>query len=208
MFVKICGIKSNQALEAAVSGGADAVGFVAGVPSSPRNLTLDEARSLRQEVPYDVKTVLVMVPQSLNELVYAVKYVNPDLVQLHGVDFDFSRIPVPIIKGVTTRTPHEEVQRITSSCEIILLDSYKEGFKGGTGVPLNLEYSKIFIERMSPHPVILAGGMRPDTVWEAIRFARPFGVDVSSGVESSPGVKDIKKIRDFIAAVKQSKQEG
>ncbi|MFH1180332.1 MAG: phosphoribosylanthranilate isomerase [Candidatus Bathyarchaeota archaeon] len=208
MFVKICGIKSRQALEAAVSGGADAVGFVVGIPSSPRNLTLDEARDLRQEAPDEVKTVLVMVPQSLDEVIHVINYVNPDLVQLHGVEFDASRISVPVIRGVTNKTPHEEVQRIASNCDIILLDSHKEGVHGGTGFPLNLDYSKNFIERIKPHPVILAGGMRPDTVEEATCFARPFGVDVSSGVESSPGVKDPKKIRAFIAAAKRSRQEG
>ncbi len=208
MFVKICGIKSRQALEAAASGGADAVGFVVGVPSSPRNLTLDEARNLRMEASNEVKTVLVMVPQSLDEVVHAVQYVKPDLVQLHGVEFDASKISVPVIRGVTNRTPHEEVQRIASNCDIILLDSHKEGAHGGTGFPQNLDYSKIFIERTSPHPVILAGGMRPNTVAKAINVARPYGVDVSSGVECSPGVKDPEKIRAFIAAAKSSGQEG
>ena len=207
VFVKICGIKSRQALEATASGGADAVGFVVRVPSSPRNLTLDEARDLRLEVPSGVKTVLVMVPGSLYDVIQAIEYVQPDLVQLHGVGFDASKIPLPVIRGVTNRTPHEETQRIASNCDIILLDSHKEGTQGGTGLPMDLEYSKIFIKRTSPRPVILAGGMRPDTVAEVIRVAKPFGVDVSSGVESSPGVKDPEKIRAFIAAAKCSGQE-
>ena len=207
VFVKICGIKSRQALDAASSCGADAVGFVVGVPSSPRNLTLDEARDLRLEVPSGVKTVLVMVPGSFYDVIQAVEYVQPDLVQLHGVGFDASKVPVPVIRGVTNRTPYEKVQKIALNCDIILLDSYKYGAQGGTGLPQDLDYSKIFIERTSPRSVILAGGMRPDSVAEVIRVARPFGVDVSSGVERSRGVKDPEKIEAFIAAAKGAGQE-
>lgn len=206
VFVKICGIKSFQGLDAAASGGADAVGFVVGVPSSPRNITLDEARRLRREAPSSVKSVLVMAPYSISDVIHAVEHVKPDLVQLHGVGLEASRIPVPVIMGVTNRTPQEEVKEIASNCDFILLDSYKSGAHGGTGLPQDLDYSRIFVERTSPHPVILAGGMRPGTVADVIRAARPFGVDVSSGVERSPGVKDPEKIRAFIAAAKRSGQ--
>ncbi|MFC1802826.1 phosphoribosylanthranilate isomerase [Thermoproteota archaeon] len=204
VFVKICGIKSRAALDAAVSAGADAVGFVVGVPSSQRNLSLDKARELRVSIPGNVSPVLVMVPKTLHDVLQAVEYINPDMVQLHDVRFDTIEISTPIIRGVNNRTPIEEAHLIAKKCDSLLLDSYKEGTHGGTGTPQDLAYSKYFIEQLTPHPVILAGGMRPDNVANAIQIANPYGVDASSGVESSPGVKDPEKIRAFVEAAKNT----
>lgn len=202
VFVKICGISSSSSLNAAVSAGADAVGFIVGVPSSPRNMRIEDARKLRNELPSNVKSVLVMVPQNLQEVLQTIDIIQPDMVQLHGVDLNTTEITVPIIRGVNHKTSITDARRIASKCDFFLLDSYKEGVHGGTGNLQDLHHSKEFIEKVAPHPVILAGGLRPENVVEAIKLTKPYGVDVSTGVETSPGVKDPDKITEFVEAVR------
>jgi len=201
-FVKICGITSVQALDAVISTEADAIGFVIGVPDSPRNLSLYKARELRKRVPDGVKSIIVMVPDSLKEVLDAIHYIEPDMIQLHNSNFDTSPIEIPIIKSLNQRTCLFEARQLASTCDLLLLDSYHDKLYGGTGQLQDLRYSKIIIQRLKPQQVILAGGLTPGNVSEVIKHTEPYGVDVSSGVESSPGIKDAKKICDFVKKVK------
>lgn len=203
VFVKICGLKTSEAIEAAVTAGADAIGFIVNVPSSPRNFGVGEAYNLRSIVPSNVKTVLVTVPKSQEELLKAIEVVQPDLVQIHGSN-NLEGVNTPVIIGVNNRTPLDEARKLATECDYLLLDSYVKGLHGGTGVQHNQSFPRHFIEQLSPHPVILAGGLNPGNVAEAIYTIQPFGVDVSSGVESAPGVKDPDLISEFVRAAKEA----
>ena len=206
VFVKICGICSDRSLEASVSAGADAVGFIVRVPMSPRNLRIEEAKKLRDKLPYNVKSVLVMVPKTQKEVLQTIEAIQPDMVQLHGDNIDTTKIQVPVIRGVNQRISIKDARQLTSKCDFLLLDTYKKNMYGGTGKLQDPYYSKSFIEQVAPHPVILAGGLRPENVVELVKLTNPFGVDVSTGVETSPGVKDPEKIIEFIEAVKRRRK--
>jgi phosphoribosylanthranilate isomerase len=202
VFVKICGICSDRALEASVSAGADAVGFIVEVPLSPRNLSIEKAKKLRDKLPCHVKSVLVMVPETQKEILQTIEAIQPDMVQLHGENIDTTEVPVPVIRGVNQKISIKDARQLTSKCDFLLLDTYKKNIYGGTGKLQDPYHSKSFIEQIAPHPVILAGGLRPENVAKIVELTNPFGVDVSTGVETSPGVKDPEKIIEFIEAVK------
>lgn len=201
--MKICGINTLESLKAVLSTEANAVGFVTGVPESPRNISLKKALKLRRKVPKKVKTVLVMVPSSLQEVNHAVKNIQPNLIQLHGISFDTSMIGIPVIRAVNNKTRLKRAMKTANSCEYLLLDSYHKKLHGGTGITQDLLFAKKFIKKLYPSPVILAGGLNPSNVSEAIQLTNAYGVDVSSGVESIPGVKDTCKIRDFVKEAKK-----
>jgi phosphoribosylanthranilate isomerase len=210
--VKICGISREENLEAAVNAGADAVGFVVGVSSSPRNLSLERAAELVKKVPVFTKTVLVMVPESIDEIVEAYEAIKPDVLQLHGEGAPNANalkkmMPgVGLIKGISPEP--ERLLRAaeeTGTYDTLLLDAFVPGELGGTGVQRDWETSTRFREAIHPKRMILAGGLNPMNVEEAIRAVKPYAVDVSSGVESSPGHKDPDKIASFIVNVRKVK---
>jgi phosphoribosylanthranilate isomerase len=208
--VKICGITRKEDLEAAASAGADAVGFVVGVASSPRNLSLVEAGKLIRQVPPFVKTVLVTVPTSLEELVKTCEAVNPDAVQIHGEnlqDIGAVRDKVSaklLIWAVKAGSP-DAVGSAAESAKMfdaVILDSFVQGKHGGTGVVHDWNLSRHVKQLVYPKPLILAGGLNPENVAEAVRTVAPYAVDVSSGVECQPGIKDYQKIVEFVKNAK------
>ena len=209
--VKICGITSKKDLKEAVYAGADAVGFLVDVPSSPRNLTLSEATKLVKMVPIFVNSIIVTVPESPDLLNHICKKVLPHGIQIHGDHkFDFEEImnistQIRFIRAFQVRS-RDRVEKILEASKIydgVLLDSYLKGHHGGTGVAHDWSISKLIREELDPKPVILAGGLTPEVVEEAVHRVRPYAVDVSSGVESSPGVKDPQKILQFIKNAKK-----
>jgi phosphoribosylanthranilate isomerase len=210
--VKICGITSEKDLSVAVEAGADALGFVVDVPSSPRNLSIKRAEELMKLVPIFTERVAVTVPSNSTALKMMCKQLKPDALQVHG---EFSRnvqafrksLPnTRLIRGLHVRG---EISKVgLESLKLfdgLLLDSYVKGKYGGTGVIHNWELSKRVRELIDPIPLILAGGLTPDNIKKAIRIVQPYAVDVSSGVETSLGVKDPKKIVEFIEKVKMVK---
>ncbi|GLZ43318.1 phosphoribosylanthranilate isomerase [Actinokineospora sp. NBRC 105648] len=193
MFVKVCGLRTAADVDVAVSAGADAVGFV--FTDSVRQVSVDEARELAAGVPEHVLTVGVFrgVPASrAGELALAA---GIDVVQLHGdyprAAFDEVRdLPVQLIRA-TSLTAGTELRTGAWGEDMLLLDSPV----AGSGERWDLSTLD------SARPVghwILAGGLSPDNVADAAAAARPWGVDVSSGVESSRGVKDPGLIREFL----------
>jgi phosphoribosylanthranilate isomerase len=206
--VKICGITRKEDLDAAAEAGADAVGFVVGVASSPRNLSLTEAERLIRQVPPFVKSILVTVPQSIGELVETFKRLNPDAVQIHGGNlFDAVREKLPniLLIGAVKANFRDTVDKAAKAAEIfdaVLLDSFADGRYGGTGVVHDWELSKRVKQVIQPKPLILAGGLNAENVAEAVRTVQPYAVDVSSGVEQQPGIKSYKKIVEFIKNAK------
>jgi phosphoribosylanthranilate isomerase len=210
---KICGIKTREALTAALDGGADYVGFVFFAPS-PRHLDIATARSLADEARGKARIVALTVDAddvALDEIASAVA---PDFFQLHGsetpervadVKAKFGR---KIIKAVPVRTSEDAAlaKTYTKVADLILFDA-----KAPTGATRPGGHGRTFdwsVLAAIPReiPFMLSGGLTPDNVEEAMRATRPQAVDVSSGVETSPGVKDVELIRRFLQAAKTAKQ--
>ena len=211
--VKICGITREEDLAVAVAAGADAVGFLVGVPSSPRNLTLERAEMLLRQVPIFVDRVVVTAPQSIDELAEICEGLKPTAIQIHGKkNFDASEIrerikDIRLIKTVyvTEDALNETVIEELKACDAVLLDSFIKGQYGGTGRVHDWTISRQIREAVAPLPVILAGGLKPENVKEAVQTVQPYAVDVASGVELRPAVKDHEKIRAFVENAKEIK---
>ena len=200
--VKICGITSAEDAAAAVDAGADALGVVF-APGTPRYVAPDLAAGILEAVPPLVATVGVFVDRPLEEVLRIVSVLGLHAVQLHGQEpAAYSRrIPVPVIRAVRVRDAASLRSLETYPAHAFLLDAYVEGLPGGTGTPISLDLAR---QAKGRKPVILSGGLRPETVSQAVRLVRPYGVDVSSGVEASPGRKDHAKVREFIVNVRQA----
>ncbi len=211
--VKICGITREEDLAVPLAAGADAVGFLVGVPSSPRNLTLERAEKLLQRVPVFVDSVVVTAPQSINGLVKICERLKPTAIQIHGrKNFHASELRERIehtrlIKTiyVTEETLNETVIEYLKAFDAVLLDSFTKGQYGGTGRVHDWTLSRQIKEAVAPLPVILAGGLKPENVQEAILTVQPYAVDVSSGVELRPAVKDHDRVRAFVENAKDIK---
>jgi phosphoribosylanthranilate isomerase len=214
--VKICGLTREEDLAVAVDAGADAVGFLVGVPSSPRNLTLERAETLLGQAPIFVDSVVVTAPKSIEWLVEVCERLKPSAIQIHGKEqLDSSEIHEKIrgtrlIKTVyvTDDAFNEWVIEDLKTFDAVLLDSFSKGQYGGTGKVHDWVLSRQIKEAVAPVPVILAGGLRPENVKEAILAVEPYAVDVASGVEASPGVKDHGKVRAFVENAKQIKLDN
>jgi phosphoribosylanthranilate isomerase len=200
--VKICGITSGEDALVAVEAGADALGFVF-VPGTPRLVPPETAERIVAGLPPFVTAVGVFVDQPLEEVLRIAARCKLQAVQLHGDEpEDFSRrIPLKVIKALRVRDAGSLKPVATYPADAFLLDAFVEGQAGGTGTPVSWELAT---QAKGQAPIILSGGLRPETVCLAIRRVRPYGVDVSSGVETRPGRKDHRKVREFIAAVRQA----
>jgi phosphoribosylanthranilate isomerase len=207
--VKICGITRKEDLDAAVAAGADAVGFVVGVASSPRNIALEKAEKLIRQVPPFVKSVLVTVPRGIDDFEMYEK-LNPDAIQIHEENLHTAtsvrlKIPNTLLIGAVNAKLANALDVVSKPAKIfdaVLLDSFANGRYGGTGIVHDWELSKRVKQAIHPKPLILAGGLTPENVAEAVRTVEPYAVDVSSGVERQPGIKDHKKISNFIKNAK------
>ena len=189
--VKICGLSTKGAVEAAVSAGADYIGFV--FAPSKRQVTLEEAAELAELIPVDVKKVGVFVSPSRSQLLEAIDKVGLDLVQIHGQVADdlFENLPCASIQAVRV----DGNGHIPSSqADYLLFDAPVAG-SGQT-----FDWGKLDTAGLA-QPFFIAGGLHEDNVKDAIQYFTPFAVDVSSGVETD-GKKDHEKIRRFIERVK------
>lgn len=200
--VKICGITNIEDAVAAVDAGADALGFMF-FEQSKRNITFERAAEIIGELPPFISKVGVFVNAADDFIRRAIEMTGIDTLQLHGEEtreFCARFAPTKVVKAFRIRdcSSLDECSRYREHAW--LLDSYVASAHGGTGATFDWDVASeaTKLSRM----VILAGGLKPETVAEAVRRVRPFGVDVSSGVESAPGKKDHVKIREFIAAAK------
>ncbi|MEK7717459.1 MAG: phosphoribosylanthranilate isomerase [Pseudomonadota bacterium] len=204
--VKICGITRVEDARAAAQAGADAVGLVFYAPS-PRFLSVDWARELRNELPPFVMPVALFVNPSAAEVYTVLERVRPAMLQFHGEETPVfcSQFGVPFIKacrvksGVSAGVDLLEYLRPFAGAAGWLLDSHVEEY-GGIGE--SFDWALVPAERS--RPLVLSGGLARDNVGEAIRRVRPWAVDVSSGVESSKGIKDAARIAAFIAEVRNA----
>jgi phosphoribosylanthranilate isomerase len=199
--VKICGITSVEDALAALEADADILGFVL-AEQSPRRVSIETAREIARQLPPTAMRVGVFVNAKVERVMFALRICDFGGLQFHGEEPPAycQQFGVPTIKAFRIRD--QESLRAMSSydTDYYLLDSYLAGQPGGTGETFN--WNLAVEARGLGKPVILAGGLTPQNVAEAVRKVQPFGVDVSTGVESAPGKKDRQKMRDFVAAVR------
>jgi phosphoribosylanthranilate isomerase len=198
--VKICGNTTLDDTIAAVQAGADAVGFVF-YPKSPRAVEPKAAAAIIERLPPFVTPVGVFVNEDLAVVRRIMEQCRIPLAQLHGDEtpqycLDLGR---PVIKAIRVKDQRDLERMALYQVTGFVLDAFVEGVPGGTGVAVDWDLAA---DAQVLGPVILAGGLNSGNVVEAIRRVRPYGVDVSSGVEVSPGVKDHEKLRAFISNAK------
>ena len=204
--IKICGITRPEDAQAAVAVGADAIGLVFYADSS-RAVSIDQAIRIAAVVPPFVSLVALFVDELADEIMRILECVPIDLIQFHGDETaafcqQFGR---PWIKALRVR-PETDVGAACHTYHAargLLLDSWQEGVPGGTGKTFDWQVAS----QELPLPLILAGGLNAGNVGAAIGIVHPAAVDVSGGVEQSPGIKDPEKIGQFISAVRAADQQ-
>ncbi len=196
---KICGVTTDEATEVAVAAGADALGFVF-YPPSPRSISSKKAAPITSMVPPFVQRVALFVDEQQSVIEETLSLCPFDMIQFHGAESSAfcEALGLPYIKAVGFKT-RDELMRVSDAhpnAAALLIDAWAPGEHGGTGKIV--DWTAIGdIGR----PWLLAGGLTPENVAEAIEIARPYAVDVSSGVESKRGEKDLEKIRSFLSTV-------
>lgn len=197
--VKICGITRIEDVLAAARAGADAIGLVF-YPHSPRCLSLERARRLREALPPYVTAVALFVNPAREEVERVLAEVKPDAIQFHGEeDAAFcAQFDLPYIKACRVRENTDLLEYFSSytGAQGWLADAYVEAY-GGVGTRFDWRLVPAVRER----PLILSGGLTIENVGEALRRVKPWGVDVSSGVEVAKGIKDRAMIEAFVAEV-------
>jgi phosphoribosylanthranilate isomerase len=205
--VKVCGIMNEKDLDCAISGGADAVGFIVEVEGSRHRISAEDARELIKQVPVFTKSVVVIAPNSPEDAVLLARKMGADLLQVHGTlgPEDIKELKTQVHQKVIAAVPPGvEAHRMARAADAVLLDTFKDGKLGGTGAVHDWSVSAA-IARDLRVPVILAGGLNPSNVGEAIRTVKPYAVDVSSGVETA-GRKDQDKVESFVREVRSCRQ--
>ena len=204
--IKICGLSTPEAVDAAAAAGATHIGLVHYEPS-PRHVTLEQAAKLRARTPNRVKVVLLLVNEQPLPTLRAIEAVKPDVVQFHG-----SETPqwLALLKqggakelwkaiGVKNAETLENAKRFKGAADRLLYDAPAQKLPGGQGLAIDWSLLSGFRHELAWG---LAGGLTPDNVAEAIRVTGAPLVDASSGLESAPGVKDVDKIAAFCKAAR------
>ena len=203
--VKICGMTNLNDVKVAVDGGVDAVGFIF-YKKSPRSVTMQAVRKIVLELPPFVDSVGVFVNETAEQINKIADRCNLDRVQLHGNESPTfcKKIRRRVIKAIRVKDIQSLKKLSDYPVSSFLLDTFSEDQYGGTGKVFdwNLAYPA---KRYGP--IILAGGLTPNNVRQAIQRIQPYGVDVCSGVESQPGIKDHKKMQTFLKNVKAERKK-
>ncbi|MGB0767223.1 MAG: phosphoribosylanthranilate isomerase, partial [Phycisphaeraceae bacterium] len=207
--IKICGIKDPDTAVAALDAGADAIGLVF-VENSPRHVTVDEAKAITRALPDDAVSVGLFVDTPGETMKQIVDEVGLAVAQLHGHESIDDLDPLYGVPAWKALPFDEDFMRVGGSwdhdprVEALLVDTPPTGeLTGGSGIAFDWTGLAEVMPRFAK-PIILAGGLTPDNVADAIRTVEPYAVDVSSGVESSRGVKEIGLIKAFCEAVRQA----
>ncbi len=205
--VKICGITNAVDAGVAVQVGADLVGLVF-YDKSPRCVTIEAATSIVQAIPAAVLRVGLFVNPDPRQVAEAITRCGLQWLQFHGEESaEFCRqFQLPTMKAFRMRGPETLRTLRQYDTDAWLLDAHVEGQFGGTGQ--TFDWGLAARAAQLGTPVFLAGGLTPDNVAEAVRTVRPYGVDVSGGVEAAPGRKDPAKVRAFITAAKKAAENG
>ena len=205
--VKICGLTRAADARLAVRAGADAVGLVFH-PTSPRAVTPEQAQEVVRGLPPFVAVVALFVNAEPRRIVDTLERVRVDLLQFHGDESpqDCTAYRRPWIKAIRMRDGLDlhEIRARYADASALLLDTYRPGVPGGTG-------SRFDWERIPPDiagEIILAGGLDPGNVTQAVSQVRPYAVDVSGGVERKKGIKDAEKIEAFVRGVRRGDDDN
>jgi phosphoribosylanthranilate isomerase len=201
--IKFCGMKRASDIRAAVQLGVDAIGLIV-VPGTRRGLAIEEAALLRREVPALATAVLLLMDAEADFARAAVEAVQPDLLQFHGAEDPAfcASLGRPWIKAVPMGAFEDPLayQRRYAGAAGFVFDSHGAGGQGGSGHAF--DWARLPAER--PAPLLLAGGLKPDNVFEAVCAVRPHAVDVSSGIEDAPGEKSLARMQAFVSEVERA----
>ncbi len=206
--IKVCGITNREDAEFACRCGVDAIGFV--FAESPRQVTPERAREILRGLEPSVVGVGVFVDRPAEDVRRVLEFTGCSVAQLHGEEGPEcveALAPFGVVKVVKVGASGgaTEIAPPYRAAKAILLDTLVEGKAGGTGERFDLAAAKEMVK--AGYRVIVAGGLTPDNVGEVVRTVRPYGVDVSSGVEAEPGRKDHGKVARFVEAVRAADQE-
>lgn len=209
---KLCGNRSLQ--DVVITQGADAQGFVVETPRSPRNVPLNTAQVLIRSVPPFNTSVIVTAITEPQKLAYVVSKTQPAALQIHSelkpdqIERIHEMLParVRLYSLLSVLGPEEDlIEKVkalaSSSLDAIILDTNIDGQSGGTGVPHDWQLSRKIRDAIYPFPVILAGGLTPNNVLQAIKIVRPYAIDVSSGVEEG-GAKSPRLVQSLLRQVR------
>jgi phosphoribosylanthranilate isomerase len=211
--VKVCGVTREADLRAVEAAGADAVGVIADVPvETPREVSLDRAGALLGAAPPFLTTVLVTMPADAGAAVAAARAADPDVLQVHG-ELDPSALKrvreetgVRVVPVVSPGDP-ARAREVAAAAAAVLVDTPGTDGGGGTGRTHDWAATRDLAASLSV-PVVLAGGLVPGNVGEAVRTVQPYGVDVASGVEREGGVKDHDAVAAFVRAARAGGDDG
>jgi len=203
--IKICGITNLEDAKFAVECGADALGFV--FAKSPRQISPENAAQIIEKIPASVDIVGVFVDEDQQKVDEIIQISNLNTVQFHGSESPeyclHFKGKVKVIKTFRVKDTRFLEKMSLYKIDNFLLDTHVTGQPGGTGQVFDWKLAAVAIKE---HPgVILAGGLNPDNICQAITVAAPFGVDVSSSLESNPGKKDLRLVKEFIDRAKSCK---
>jgi phosphoribosylanthranilate isomerase len=209
MQIKICGITNSNDALACAAAGVDMIGLNF-CERSPRYIRPDQASIIARALPPATQAVGVFVDSSVGEIRGVARDVDLHIVQLHGSESpeicaDLAR-DFEVIKALRTGDGFDAKNTSTYSAWTILLDTYDEKMAGGTGEVGDWELARE--TRKFATRLILAGGLSPENVMEAIATVNPDGVDVCSSLESAPGIKDLKRVHEFVAAARNAEKIG
>lgn len=192
MKVKICGLKTEEQIDTAVTYGADYLGFV--FAESKRRVTPERVKEMTKHVPEKVKKVGVFVSPSCSEVEWIVQQAGLDMVQIHGL-LAAEKFSVPLIRAIPVDgLTHENLIQETAT-EFLLFDAPPQQFIGGNGEVF--EWAQLDTSAIKDKKIIIAGGLTPENVQQAKQTFNPYAVDVSSGVETN-GEKDLNKMIAFL----------
>jgi len=203
--IKFCGLTRVQDIHLAGELGVDAIGLVF-AHGSKRHITLEQALVLRQAVAPLLNIVALFRNNPSAEIANIARALQPHYLQFHGEEDEqfCAQFDRPYLKAVAMggcdAANMPDLQQIYPTAAALLLDSHAPGQSGGSGTLFDWSHIPAYLQR----PFLLAGGIHPDNVFTAISTVRPWGVDVSSGIESAPGVKNAQRMRQFVSEVKRA----
>ena len=200
--IKFCGLTRAEDVRLAVELGVDYLGLVF-APQSPRRLLLGQARMLRDLVPQDIAVVALMMDNARADVEKVVVSLQPDVLQFHGGEDEIlcASFGLPFWKAIAMGGQAEAALSAIArypAASGFLFDGHAAGEQGGSGKRFDWKQMPSALDR----PFFLAGGLSPENVGVALQTARPWGVDVSSGIEAAPGIKHADKMRQFVEAVR------
>jgi phosphoribosylanthranilate isomerase len=205
MFLKVCGITRSADAIHAIEHGATALGFVFWAPS-PRHVSTEQAAKIIQQLPDDVMPVGLFVDESIERIEEITAGTGIRAVQLHGDETPAyaASLSVPLLRAMTVDEGEAHGEDWPADT-VLLLDAVDPVRRGGTGIAIDWDRAAALARRRR---VVLAGGLTPFNVAQAIAAVRPYGVDVSSGVEATPGVKDSEKVARFLAEARRAFEQS